>query len=275
MLCDLHLHTTKSDGVWPPERLFEEIRRRDLPLFSITDHDCLDAYPVPEDLRSRCIPGLEVDSHHGGHTVHILAYGIQDKQSPLLQALVRQREERLRRMQGMVERLNVLGLAIAMDDVVAQASAASSMGRPHLARALVARGHVATVQEAFDRYIADDGDGYVALERLTSAQVIDLIHKSGGIAVVAHPMRLRDPSHLQDLCDLGVDGIEVIHPTADAASETMLRAFAEGQELLVTGGTDFHAPVPGREIGVDIAATHAQRLLTAVRKYRISPSQTA
>ena len=96
MLCDLHLHTTKSDGVWTPERLFEEIRARNLQYFSITDHDCLDAYPVPEDLRDRCIPGLEVDSEHAGHTVHILAYGIEDKQSPLLQALAVQRADRLR-----------------------------------------------------------------------------------------------------------------------------------------------------------------------------------
>jgi predicted metal-dependent phosphoesterase TrpH len=256
VLCDLHLHTTKSDGVWTPERLFEEIRRRDLQFFSITDHDCLDAYPVPEDLRSRCIPGLEVDSHHGGHTVHILAYGIDDKQSPLLQALQAQRQDRLRRMQGMVDRLNALGLAIAMDDVLAQATGASSVGRPHLARALVERGHVATVQEAFDRYIADDGDGYVALERMTSARIIELIHESGGAAVLAHPLRLRDAASLEELCNLGVDGIEVTHPTADADAENMLRVFAHEHNLLVTGGTDFHAPVAERLIGVEITDWH-------------------
>lgn len=253
VLCDLHLHTTMSDGVWTPERLFSEIRERGLQFFSITDHDTIDAYPVPEDLRERCIPGMEVDSHHAGHTVHLLAYGIF-ADSPLLQALAAQRADRLRRMQGMVERLNVLGLAIAIDDVVAQANSAASLGRPHLARALLAKGHVTSVQEAFDRYIADDGDGYVALERLTSREIIDLVHRSGGVAVIAHPMRLRDPAHIEELIELGVDGVEVIHPTASAQDEQRLRAIAAQHDLIVTGGTDFHAPVAGRPIGVEIAA---------------------
>ena len=253
MLCDLHLHTTKSDGVWTPERLFAEIRARDLALFSVTDHDCIDAYPVPEDLRSRCIPGLEVDSQHAGHTAHILAYGIEDRGAPLLQALAAQRADRRARMERMVARLNALQIAIDIDDVVKQASGTRSLGRPHLARALVARGHVDSVQEAFDKYIADDGDGYVALERLTSARIIDLIHESEGEAVIAHPMRLRDPKHLQELCEMGADGIEVVHHTADAEAQRMLREFAEARGLLMTGGTDFHAPVPGRPIGVELS----------------------
>lgn len=211
--------------------MFEEIRARDSQFFSITDHDCVDAYPVPEDLRPRCIPGLEVDSQHGGHTAHLLAHGIEDERSPLLQALKAQREDRRRRMEDMVARLNLLEVEIAIDDVVAQATGASSLGRPHLARALVAKGCVQTVQAAFDRFIADDGGGYVALERLTSAQIIDLIHASGGVAVVAHPVRLREAAHLQELCELGVDGIEVIHPTADAASERILREFATERGL--------------------------------------------
>jgi predicted metal-dependent phosphoesterase TrpH len=264
MLCDLHLHTTKSDGVWSPERLFEEVRRRDLALFSVTDHDCLDAYPVPADLRERCIAGLEVDSHHSGHTAHILAYGIEDKSSPLLLALRAQRDERLVRMQGMVGRLNALGIEISLDEVIAQATGATSLGRPHLARALVERGDVASVQEAFDRYIADEGTGYVALERLSSARIIELIHESGGIAVIAHPMRLRDPKHLEELYELGIDGIEVIHPTADADAQAMLTSFAGERDLLITGGTDFHAPVAEREIGIDISDEAIARFRSAL-----------
>jgi hypothetical protein len=108
------------------------------------------------------------------------------------------------------------------------------------------------VQEAFDRYIADEGDGFVALKRLTSEEIIAMIHRCGGIAVVAHPMRLRDPAHLEELCELGADGVEVIHPTADADAQAMLREFAERRGLLTTGGTDFHAPVEGRPIGVEL-----------------------
>lgn len=264
MLCDLHLHTTKSDGVWEPELLFQEIRERDLACFSVTDHDCIDAYPVPDDLRERCIPGLEVDTHHAGHTAHILAYGVDDRHSPLLQALSAQREDRRRRMGDMIARLNALGIDVSMDDVQKQANAASSLGRPHLARALVKKGLVETVQEAFDRYIADDGDGYVALERLTSERIVDLIHRSGGVAVVAHPARLRDPKHLEELCELGVDGIEVIHHTADEAMQQTVRAMARRFGLLVTGGTDFHAPVPGRPIGIELTDGEIRLLKQAV-----------
>lgn len=256
MLVDLHLHTTKSDGVWTPEQLFDEIRARSLDLFSITDHDCIDAYPVPDDLRSQCIPGLEVDSVHAGHTVHILAYGIDDKKSPLLQALRLQREHRKHRMQGIVERLNALGIEIKIDDVIAQTNGNTSLGRPHLARALVASGHVTSVQDAFDRYIADDGTGFVSLERLSSERIIELTHESSGIAVVAHPMRLRDPKYLEDLVDLGIDGIEVVHPSASAANQTMLREFATDRQLFISGGTDFHAPVEGRPLGIELSSNN-------------------
>jgi predicted metal-dependent phosphoesterase TrpH len=265
VLVDLHLHTTKSDGVWSPERLFEEIRARDLQLFSVTDHDCIDAYPVPDDLRDRCIPGLEVDSHHGGHTVHILAYGIDDPHCELLQRLKAQRENRVERMHGMVARLRALNIDVTMDDVQAQVTGASSLGRPHLARALVAKGVVETVQEAFDRYIADEGDGFVALERLSSEEIIAMIHRCGGLAVVAHPMRLRDPKHLDELYELGVDGVEVIHHTANEDEQQMLRDFAVARGLLVTGGTDFHAPVPGRPIGVDVPSHTVERLNAHMR----------
>jgi hypothetical protein len=264
VLVDLHLHTTKSDGVWSPERLFEEIRARDLQLFSVTDHDCIDAYPVPEDLRERCIPGLEVDSHHGGHTVHILAYGIDDTNCELLQRLKAQRENRVERMHGMISRLRALDIDVTMDDVHAQVTGASSLGRPHLARALVAKGVVETVQEAFDKYIADEGDGFVALERLSSQEIIAMIHRCGGVAVVAHPMRLRDPKHLEELYELGVDGIEVIHHTANEDEQQMLRDFASARGLLITGGTDFHAPVPGRPIGVEFTPESFERLREAV-----------
>lgn len=261
MLTDLHLHTTKSDGVWTPERLFQEVRDRGLEFFSVTDHDGIDAYPVPEDLRDRCIPGLEVDSHHDGHTVHILAYGIEDRRSPLLECLETQRADRLRRMEDMVARLGAMQIAITIEDVLAQADGARSLGRPHLARALVERGHVASVQEAFDRYIADEGEGYVALERLTSARIISLIHESGGVAVVAHPMRLRDPAHLEDLCELRADGVEVVHPTAGPEERQALRDFATARGLLVTGGTDFHAPVPHGSIGIEFAERELEPLL--------------
>jgi predicted metal-dependent phosphoesterase TrpH len=264
MLCDFHLHTTKSDGVWAPERLFDEIRRRELQRFSVTDHDCVDAYPVPEDLRERCIAGLEVDSHHGGQTVHVLAYGIGDPDCELLARLRAQRENRVARMRAMISRLQDLGVDVTIEDVQAQVAGASSLGRPHLARALVAKGCVPTVQEAFDRYIADEGEGFVSLQRLTSLEIIAAIHACGGVAVIAHPLRLRDYGKLEELCALGADGVELIHPTADPAAQAQLREFCAARGLLVTGGTDFHAPVPGAHIGVTLPDEDVEALQSAI-----------
>ena len=264
MLVDLHMHTTCSDGVLEPERLFEEIRARRLDAFCVSDHDNINAYPVPEDLREKLIPGLEVDTALDGHTTHILAYGIDRKDCPLIEALARQRQAREKRMGSMIGRLQNLGLAVTLEDVKRHAGATSSFGRPHLARALVDCGHVTSVQEAFDKYLADDGAGYVALERLDAGRIIELIHASGGVAVIAHPVRLRKESHLEELLDLGADGIEVWHHTASDATQAQLREIAQQRGLLITGGTDFHAPVPGRPIGIEIESLYVDALRAAI-----------
>ncbi|HTV92950.1 MAG TPA: hypothetical protein VMG98_09560 [Verrucomicrobiae bacterium] len=274
MLVDLHLHTSCSDGVWAPERLYEEIRARELEWFCVSDHDNLNAYPVPPDLVRRSIPGLEVDSHHAGHTAHLLAYGVSDAASPLLRALTEQLRARFERMEAMIVRCNELGLEVCMADVQAQSAGASSLGRPHLARALLVKGLVDSVQDAFDRFLSDEGTGYVALERLSSATAIELIHVSGGVAIVAHPKRLHSPEHLGELVALGADGIEIFHPTADGADRERFSRFAAERDLLTTGGTDFHAPVAGRELGVDIDSSAMERLIEKIR-WANQPSEIA
>jgi predicted metal-dependent phosphoesterase TrpH len=266
MLVDLHLHTTCSDGVWAPERLYAEIRARELEWFCVSDHDNLGAYPVPDDLTSRSIPGLEVDSHHGGHAAHLLAYGINDAASPLVSALASQLRARAARMEAMILRCNELGLDVSVADVQAQSVGASSLGRPHLARALLEKGLVDSVQDAFDRFLSDEGTGYVALERLSSAMAIELIHASGGVAIVAHPNRLRSPEYLDELVALGADGVEIFHPTANGADQARLALFAAERDLLTTGGTDFHAPIAGRELGIHIDPSALERLIEKIQR---------
>ena len=265
MLVDLHLHTSCSDGVWAPERLYREIRARRLEWFCVSDHDNLNAYPVPRDLVPRVIPGVEVDSHHAGHTAHLLAYGVSDTASPLLRALAEQLRARAERMNAMIARCNELGLNVCLADVHAQSVGSSSLGRPHLARALFAKGLVNSVQDAFDRFLADEGSGYVALDRLPSEKAVELIHASGGVAIVAHPKRLRNPEDLEELVALGADGIEVFHPTADADDQASFMRFATERDLLITGGTDFHAPVTGRELGITLDPVAIERLLEKIR----------
>jgi predicted metal-dependent phosphoesterase TrpH len=258
------MHTRCSDGVWDLARLLDEVRERSLDFFSVSDHDSLDAYPMPRDLDDRVIPALEVDSHHANHTVHLLAYGVSDKSSPLLATLAVQRGAREERMSAMIDAVRKCGIDVSMSDVRAQATGTVSLGRPHLARALVACGAVETVQEAFDHYLADDCNAYVPLERLSSARAIELIRESNGVAVVSHPQRLHNDSDLSELIRLGVDGIEVIHPTADDAAQQRLMELARANGLLVTAGTDFHAPVKGRPIGVPFPAREIERLREAI-----------
>ncbi len=266
LLVDLHMHTCCSDGVWTVERLLDEVRSRALDVFCISDHDTLNAYPLAADLLSRAISGLEVDSHHGGHTVHILAYGVNDKASPLLVALETQRLAREDRMASMIDAVRRHGIDVSMADVRAQATGTVSLGRPHLARALVKCSAVSTVQEAFDRYLADNGNAYVALERLTAAEAIELIHRSGGVAIAAHPKRLHNESDLRELIELGLDGVEIIHPTADAEDQASLSDAVRAHGLLATAGTDFHAPVEGRPIGVHFPSEEIDKLRTAIER---------
>ena len=264
MLVDLQMHTTCSDGAWPKERIFDEIRAKHLELFCITDHDTIAAYPVPDDLASRCVPGLEVDTEHAGHTVHLLAYGVTSDDTPLLIALRKQREEREVRMRAIVERMNGLGVDVSYDDVKTQVKGGSSVGRPHLARALLAKGIVSNIQEAFDKYLADGEKGFVKLKRLTSGDIIDLIHRSGGICVIAHPSRLREPQHLEEIYKLGADGVEVVHPTATPDDEQRLYAFADERGIVATGGSDFHAPETHPPIGVRFDKDRIDRFLERV-----------
>lgn len=264
MLVDLQMHTTCSDGAWSKERIFDEVRSKHLELFCVTDHDSIAAYPVPDDLASKCVPGLEVDTEHAGHTVHLLAYGITSDETPLLSALRKQREEREVRMQAIVERMNGLGVDVSYDDVLKQVKGGSSVGRPHLARALLAKGIVTNIQEAFDKYLADGEKGFVKLKRLTSADIVPMVHESGGIVVIAHPKRLREERHLAEIADLGVEGVEAVHPTADPAYQQQIIDFADARGLLVTGGTDFHAPETHPLPGIKFSRDRLERFLARV-----------
>lgn len=263
---DFHTHTTVSDGVWPPTQLFDFIRTAGIEMFSVTDHDTMGVYPVPEDLAPRCIPGMEVDTKCEGVTAHLLTYGITSANAPLLDYLRRQRAARRERMEEMVASLQRRGIAIEMSDVERQAGTASSLGRPHLARALVERGAVTTVQEAFDLYIADDRDNYVSLDRLDSAQAIALAHESGAIVSIAHPARLKAPASIDLLREAGADAIEVVHPSADETLRTQLLEYAERYGMMVTAGSDFHAPDKDYHPGVHFESPLLDRFIERVTR---------
>jgi 3',5'-nucleoside bisphosphate phosphatase len=264
ILVDFHMHTTISDGIWTPQELFRHVREAQIRVASVTDHDTMDIYPIPSDLCGRIVTGMEVDTKCEGVTAHLLVYGITSQQAPLLEHLRSQRAARRVRMEEMVERLHGLGVDIAMRDVEAQAGSAASLGRPHLARALVVRGVVNDVKEAFTRYLADDQDGYVALDRLDARDAIALAHESGALVSIAHPCRLRDPRLIDTLRMQGADGIEVIHPSADASARAELAQYANHHGLVITGGSDFHSPATDALPGIWFEETLLERFLAAV-----------
>jgi len=261
-LVDFHLHTTCSDGAWTPERVLQNVRERDLAFFSISDHDTMEAYPVPDDLQSRCVAGLEVDTFGFEQTVHVLGYGVSPASSLVSRLQVQQRERHLR-AQSIIERLNALGIDLTVDQVQSLAGTTRSIGRPHIARALVKAGHCRELQEAFDKYLADGEIAFVPLQRLSTNEAIELIHEAGGIAVLAHPRRLRDQDRLPDICRF-FDGLELIHPSADTEYQDQLIELIDAHNLIATCGTDFHARPNDPLIGVPFSTDRLNGFLERV-----------
>ena len=245
MRVDLHLHTNASDGQYSPAELVELARKFDV--IAITDHDTT-AGVEPAQAAARqygaptVIPGVELSAEDDAGDVHVLGYYIHVHNAALQERLAHFRSTRFERGKLMLEKLAALGLPLDWERVVAIAEG-GAIGRPHIARALVQAGYVETVREAFDRYIANEGPAYVARARLSPEESVDLIHAAGGAAVLAHPGLLADyRAMVARLLAVGLDGVEVIHPSNNEAVRLDLRGIAAAHRLIMTGGSDFHGP---------------------------------
>jgi predicted metal-dependent phosphoesterase TrpH len=243
---DLHAHTNVSDGTLSPTALVEAAARAGLAAIAVTDHDHVGALPAARDAGVRLgvdvVTGIElsVDGPHG--EIHLLGYLFDERDPRLLARLSELRDARERRGDAIVERLRALGLPITRDDVQAEVGpGATSLGRPHVARALMRKGAVASVQEAFDLYLAEGRSAYVPKARLSPREAIALVHGAGGLAVLAHPVTLRDAdATARELAALGLDGIEVVHSKHREVERARFAALAEELGLVQTGGSDFH-----------------------------------
>lgn len=252
-LVDLHIHSTASDGLLTPSEVVRVALDRGLATIALADHDTLSG--VPEALataartRLEVVPGVEINSEGPWGDLHFLGYYVDPNHPSLKQRLEAMREARLGRARRMVERLGELGLSLDWEEVAALAGG-ESVGRPHIARAIYNRGYVGSIQEAFDRYIANDGPAYVPRLRLTPAEVIEAIQRAGGVAVLAHPAHSGATNMIPELVTLGLQGLEVYYPHHSPRQVQMLRALCKRYGLLATGGSDFHAP--GHEEGAPI-----------------------
>ena len=240
------MHTTASDGRHSPEDLVERAWRVGIRTMSVTDHDTFAACGPATCHAGRrgltFVPGIEITSIHGGRDVHVLVYFVSESTPGLEALLTGQRQRRLDRALDIADRLARLGAPIDADALVAAATApgGKSLARPQIAQALMAAGHVASVAEAFDRYLAEESPAYVPHRGASPAEVVDLVTRGGGIASLAHPgYRPRDEI-IPELVEAGLSALEVYHSSHDEHAQAHYLRLAHEHGLGVSGGSDYH-----------------------------------
>jgi predicted metal-dependent phosphoesterase TrpH len=243
VLVDFHSHTDASDGSLPAAALMAAMRTRGVAVCSITDHDTVAAHDLfaASPTVPRLVSGVEINTTWRGDEVHVLGYGFSlAAQAPLRRTMRENVAARRARVERIVAQLNAAGIAIAFADVEREAGRAHSLGRPHVAKALVRRGAVRDVERAFRTLLARDGPGYVAADHVRPHDAIAVIREAGGVAVLAHPGRLRDLGVLPELVEAGLGGLEVFYPAHGPGQVSYFRGLATRYGLVMTAGSDFH-----------------------------------
>lgn len=253
MALDLHVHSTYSDGLLTPEALCTLAIQKQVHTLALTDHDTTEGIAsmvlaaqaaALAGNQLAFIPAVELSAGDDGRT-HVLGYGVDAANVPLVAACKTIRQKRLIRGTQMVEALRTIGIEIPGDYLPPPPWEGQAIGRPHIARALIRMGLVNTMEQAFDRFLEEGRPAYVPLAHLSATQAISLLKAAGAVPVLAHPMRLRlEPQVLEAfvafLREAGLQGLEVYHPSAGRRDIPMLQGIADRLGLLATGGSDFH-----------------------------------
>lgn len=249
MQVDLHTHSTFSDGRYTPTMLVKEAVAKNLAVLALTDHDSWNGVAEAQAAAAKygdklkIITGVELGTQYEHDSVHILGYHVSMDCQPLHAKMDAMRHARETRLYEMLAKLDKFGYHV---EVEACDPKNRAVGRPHVAKALVAKGYFASVQEVFDALLHQGGPAYVPQPKLSPQEAVSLLHEAGGIAVLAHPSELVDstlPERL--LAQVPFDGLEVYHPSADVGARAQWLALAQQRGLLVSGGSDFHA-IPDR-----------------------------
>lgn len=245
MPVDLHVHSTASDGTMTPAAVVEAAARAGLSALAIADHDTVagvgPGLAAAADADLDMFPAVEISTQHGRFEVHILGYLIDLRCPQLTAVLERIQRARQQRAREMVRRLQALGLPIGYEQVAAVARG-QSVGRPHVAAALVARGLATRPQQAFDRYLRRGGPAYVERYRISAREAMALIRTAGGLPTLAHPGIVGRDALIPDLAQLGLEGLEAYHVDHTPAQTAAYLRLAERLGLVVTGGSDSHGP---------------------------------
>lgn len=251
-LADLHIHSFCSDGLRTPTQTVEEARDAGIQALSLTDHDTVDgideALRAGEALGLEVVPGAELSAHVKEREVHILAYCLEWQAAKLANYLTLLGRQRYDRGIAIVERLNNLGVELTLEDVLSETSG-NSLGRPHIAAAMVNRGLVASKDEAFNHYLGDRSPAYEPKPYMAAGDVIELIHRVKGVAFLAHPGTSLSESVIAQLVDSGLDGVEIFHPAHQAPQIEYYTQLVERYGLLQSGGSDSHGNPESARIG--------------------------
>jgi len=255
-LIDLHSHTNESDGTCSPAQLISEAFRAGVHVLGITDHDTLHGFdqaaPAAREAGIELICGIELSTKLHGQSVHLLGYflnggqGLAEFRTWVLDMQASRRDRNVR----LVARLRELGFDITLEE--AEARGRGLTGRPHFAQLMLEKGYVSSLQEAFDEYLDESAKGYVYRREPEFSEGVEHIRNAGGIASLAHPVRVRGdvPSLLPELCGAGMNAIEAYHSDHAPRDTANYLGLAERHGLLVTGGSDFHGAIkPGISLG--------------------------
>ncbi len=262
---DLHTHTTESDGTFTPEELILEAKRIGLSAIAITDHDSVSgiekAAPIAAMQGIELIPGIELSTDYNGKEVHVVGLFIDTENEYLLEKIKEFKENRNNRNTMIIENLQKEGFDITMEALVAE-NPDCVITRGNIARFLYEHGMIPTIQTAFEKYIGDNCKCYVNRFKITPMDGVRLIKEAGGTAILAHPLLYHmSDTTLQTMVDemkeAGLDGIEAIYCTYTPSEERQMKCFAQKNQLLVSGGSDFHGGTkPNLNLGIGYGKLH-------------------
>jgi len=245
---DMHVHTRVSDGLSAPAEVVEQAKKAGLAAVCIVDHDSVGAVEealwASQKYEIEVIPSIELSSQLGKREFHILGYFVDWRAKWFRDKLAELQEDRRERVKKMIDRLAGFGVKIPYNLVISIDGGV--IGRPHIAMSMLDRGYVSTFQEAFDKYLGHGKPAYVGSYPLKPDEALEIIHRAGGVPVLAHPMYARADEMLPELIKQGLRGLEVYHTKHDAETTRHYKKLAEKYHLLITGGSDSH----GREVSV-------------------------
>nr|WP_246566186.1 PHP domain-containing protein [Tissierella simiarum] len=247
VIFDLHVHTNHSDGILSPERVVDLAVSKGLNGIAITDHDTITGIEIGINhslkyKNFKVIPGIEFSSVFMNEEVHILGYFVNYDLSDIIDITDKLRSSRITRGLEIVEKINNLGMDLTIEEVKAF-SGEDYIGRPHIARALIKKGYVLTIKEAFEKYLDRGKSAYVERYKIAIEDTIDLIKKSGGISVLAHPGLLKNKDIIKYCISKGINGLECIHSKHKKEDVLYLLKVAKDNNLIITGGSDCHGDI--------------------------------